>query len=270
MGEVNYRLFKFIVFIFNIILVLVGISLIVIGSLFLTTFKHDYHFAKFSVQAASIAFIVIGSVLLIFAVLGLLVIYIEGKPLVLVHLTGLLIAFIALATLGIWGFVITYNGDLEKTTWNEMWTRLNAYNGSINASAIEQDLDWLQRKFKCCGIRSYADWENNTSVYYYHRHVTQLLPPDVNRIKSRNESLYELPDSCCKKEDYRCAKFTPALSTLNTNGCFKSFFQYLVNDMNIICGIAVSLAFLTLIAIALLIYVCLSLKADYSPLTTYA
>ena len=264
MGEVNHSCLKLIIYIFNLVLCLVGLALVIIGSLFLTLFSHDFHVARFSVQAAAIAFIVIGSALAVFSALGVLVTRLEQRLLVLVHIIGLFLAFVALATLGIWGLVITYNGSLEAQTKSEIVSSMDKYHESNTDSVDVKEIDWLQKKFNCCGFNSSEDW----STLNFTENVESDISDKEFEFRSRNQSTYDVPDSCCLNITKGCGLQFPMLESIKQTGCFEPFYAFLSKDMKIICGIACALSTLSLISIAFLVYVCLSLKADYSPLNS--
>lgn len=264
MGEVNHSCLKLIIYIFNLVLLLVGAALVTIGSLFLTIFAHDFHVARFSVQAAAIAFIVIGSVLIIFSVLGVLVTRLEQRVLVLVHIIGLVLAFAALSTLGIWGLVITYNGSLEAQTKSEILSSMENYRDTNTDSVDVREIDWLQTRFSCCGFNSSEDW----STLNFTENVESDISGKEMEFKSRNQSTYDVPDSCCLNVTKGCGLQFPNLDTIKQTGCFEPFYSFLSKDMKIICGIACALSTLSLISIAFLVFVCFSLRADYSPLNT--
>jgi hypothetical protein len=265
MGEVNNSCLKLIIYIFNLVLLLVGAALVTIGSLFLTIFAHDFHFARFSVQAASIAFIVIGSALILFSILGVLVTRLDQRALVGVHIIGLLLAFVALTVLGVWGLLITYNGTLEATTKEEIINSMENFH-DLNTESVEfREVEWLQKRFQCCGFNSSDEWSSRNFTDSVDIPLNDKLIMDF---KSRNQSLYAVPDSCCVEFHRTCGAQYPLIEKIQQRGCFEPFYGFLSKDMKIICGIACALALLSLISIAFLTFVCLSLRGDYTLLNS--
>ena len=181
------------------------------------------------------------------------------------HISGLVLAFIALTTLGIWGLIITTNGSLKDQTRSEILASIDQYNDSDHNSIYVREIDWLQTRFQCCGLNSSEDWAN--------RNFTENVAIELNdKTRSdfinRNQSLYDVPDSCCLNATKGCGLQFPMIEQINQNGCFEPFFRFLSNDMKIICGIACALSSLSLISIAFLIYVCFALDANYELLNT--
>lgn len=82
----------------------------------------------------------------------------------------------------------TFEPDLDKKI-----ERYGRFGGTM------KDVDDLQKKYKCCGVYTYADWR--ITVWGGHRYD-------------------KVPDACCKSETYGCGYiFRDADKTLNKKGC---------------------------------------------------
>lgn len=264
MGEPNVVLLKWLLYVFNLIVFVVGIALTVIGSLFLTLFKHEFHFAKFSVQFASIVFIIVGVVLIVLAVVGLMLTKLESQLLKLAHIVGLVLTFVVLAVLGIWGFYILSNDSLKNSTKEELQKSLNGYNDTDTSNDETIEFNWLQKKFECCGLDSIEDWKNKTITVL----EEELSDEKIEEYKSQNKTTFDVPDSCCLNATENCGKDFPDANTLHQDGCFNKFYDFLAGDMRIISGISCILAFLNLLAIGFMVYIFFTLSGDYSALAS--
>jgi hypothetical protein len=259
----NEKFLSWSLHIFNLVVLLVGSALITVGALFLSLFKHDINFAVFSVQNTAGAFVIIGCLLIIMAVFGFIAMRTTNSCCYIAHVIGLILLFLALALVGVSGLVITLNGDLSETTLKEINQKIANYNESNTNSMDAKDISWLQQKFKCCGLSSYTDWEVK------HMKLQPINSKIEKNLRIRNQTTFDLPDSCCVNVADGCGKQFPELSTLNQRGCFEPFFNFLSNDMKIMCGIACGLAFLTLIAIGVLLYVAYSVRGNYNRLNVH-
>jgi tetraspanin-33 len=257
------KLLKWSLHLFNFVVLLTGVALITIGALFLSLFKHDINFAMFSVQNTAGAFLIIGGLLVLMAFFGFIAMRTTNSKLYIIHVTGLVLLFIALALVGISGLVITFNGYLLTTTRQEIKETIANYNESNSDSLDAKAINWLQQKFKCCGLDSYKDWESK------HMKLQAISERVEKNLRIRNQTTFDVPDTCCVNIAEGCGKQFPELDTLNRAGCFEPFYNFLSNDMKILSGVACGLALLTLIAIAVLVFVAFSVKGNYSKLSMY-
>lgn len=264
MGEPNVVLLKWLLYVFNLIVFLVGNALIVVGALFLTLFKHEFHFAQFSVQFASIVFIIVGVVLVVLAVVGLMLTKVESQLLKLAHIIGLVLTFLILAVLGIWGFYVLSNDSLKSSTKEELQKSLDGFNDTDTSNTETIEFNWLQHKFECCGLDSINDWSNKSITLL----EESLSDSQIEELHSQNKTAFDVPDSCCFNATEGCGKKNPDSSTLHQDGCFEKFYSFLASDMKIISSISCILALLNLLAIGFMVYIFFTLSGDYSTLAT--
>lgn len=266
MGEINIPCLKWLLYVFHLVVLIVGSALVVIGSLYITIFKHDFHFATLSVHLASLVFIGTGAFLILLAAFGVFATRSTNRYFVIGHIAGLVIAFAVLAYLGIWGLLITYNGKLSAEVNQSLLNSIEAYNETDTENSETIEINWLQTRFQCCGASGINDWKNKT----FDESDTELSESDAADYTNNNRSTFSVPDTCCINVNATCGKQYPALDTLNQNGCFDGLNEFLLSDMKIICGLSSILAGLTLLAISFMVYVYLRVRGDYSQLNQNA
>lgn len=117
-----------------------------------------------------------------------------GKPLIITLIVCLAVSAL-LALIG-GGVGVDNFKKVEKTFEPDLDKKIEMY-GRFGGTM--KDVDDLQKKYKCCGVYTYADWR--ITVWGGHRYD-------------------KVPDACCKSETYGCGYiFRDADKTLNKKGC---------------------------------------------------
>ncbi|EDW74140.1 uncharacterized protein Dwil_GK21772 [Drosophila willistoni] len=145
-------MFKYLLYILNLVFVAGGILCIVVGSIMLSNMGDFTAFeGAVNTQTIPITIIVIGCVTFIVAFFGCCGTIRENACCTRIYAICMFILFALQLTLSIWIFVqndkfLNKMGEVVDTAWNE------------NDAAKGAPMDALQLAFKCCGRSSYADY----------------------------------------------------------------------------------------------------------------
>lgn len=174
---------KYLLFIYNFVLLMAGIAVLGIG-IWTVIEKHHYVSLLSTITYVSIAYLLIiaGAIVLLVTFVGCVGVWREDRWALLIYTFMLLLIFLMEAVSGIIAYV--YQEQLRtELEANLNDTFLTSY-GIDNVRTA--DIDALQRKFKCCGAINFEDWER--SVW----------------LKKNPHLRNTVPDSCCKTESRYC------------------------------------------------------------------
>jgi hypothetical protein len=241
---------------FNVLVLIVGLFLIVAAGLFLSVFRHDYSFTRFSVTTVSLFLIVIGCLIIILAGIGIATWSIGHMISFGFYIVGLLFVFFFLTILGTWGFIVNLNGSLKEKAFNVMNTSLHAYNETDYTLLQTKQIDWIQLKFRCCGVESFADWQQS-------KIVNSVAKPALTYsfLLHQRQIPFDVPDTCCITVTPNCGKNFRSNETINTRGCFTDYNQMLHQDINIICIVCIGLSII--IALCIVFFITMVSISDY-------
>lgn len=147
----------------------------------------------------------------------------------------ILILFIILLAIGIWGLVIySNNSSLTNEVNNNLINSIRNYiiNGDNDQT---KGMDWVQDQFDCCGIDSYADWNSYLNSF-------GMQPPfGLGYYKCF------LPTSCCIEKTNDCLNkyyiFCNGYNGLiHSSGCLKNFMSQLNKDILFLSAFCVSVS----------------------------
>jgi hypothetical protein len=154
-------------------------AMFVTGILYLTVDFYQYTFSEFNTTVVAAILVSFGVVIANLALVNILLLLIllcrenskypdddyknrnsNSKSsfymgILITFCSGLiLILFIILLAIGIWGLVLYSNGSLNSEVRNNFINAIRNYViGGINDQT--QKIDWLQSKFECCGAGKY-------------------------------------------------------------------------------------------------------------------
>lgn len=239
-----------------------GVALFVIGVLYLTSYFYEETFTAFNPTVVAGIFVPFGIVIAFLAMINIICLLFlfcrskrssyfdksgNEKPkrqspfimgIIIAFCSGfILILFIVLLAIGIWGLVVHSNGQSLRNEVNtNLLSAVMRYNG-FNADT--DGINWVQRRFKCCGINGFNDWSFYANAY-------NSNPLGIGYFKCY------VPTSCCINENDSCT-FT-YLSTcngynrvINTNGCLNPFLEELNKDILFLGAFTVSIASLAIV-----------------------
>ena len=161
------------VFIFNLIISLLGVALIGLGSYVHVDTKDYIKFLSGSYLNTPILIIVIGVLILPTVVLGCYAATKDCKMLMVTYIFLLFALIVSQIGAGIAAFAL--KGELGGSIERNMKEAMNHY-GVASQEADTVTWDRVQTTFHCCGVFGWKDWKNATSPG---------LPRNT------------VPDSCC-------------------------------------------------------------------------
>ncbi|KAL5271234.1 hypothetical protein ACHWQZ_G001762 [Mnemiopsis leidyi] len=112
-------------------------------------------------------------------------------------------------------------------------TKLAEYGNPVKSDVATKPIDVVQKGLDCCGIETGpVEWaaDQKKATYWIRTHDN------------------DVPDSCCVTETTNCgkneAKATPDPAVVHTKGCETALYDYLTDNMLLIGGLGVAVAFL--------------------------
>ncbi|XP_058976349.1 CD63 antigen-like [Musca domestica] len=203
---------KYILYIFNLIFVLCGILLIVLGSIMINNVGDLSDFSDvINTDLIPILIIILGCIIFIIAFFGCCGAIRESVCCTSIYAIFMFIVFCLQIALVVWMFVKykEFMNSMEKVV-NTVWEKNDQANG--------YPMDALQISFKCCGLTGSIDYTSNN---------------------------LQVPNSCCGTLDNACEasvyEFKP--------GCRKEFLNFWSSNVNIIRYAGIGVALVELVAL---------------------
>ncbi len=264
MWKTKAKFIKWSLNLFNLLIFLTGAALVSVGVLLQTTFKYEHAIFSSHLNIFSISLLTAGIMLVGLAIVGCVSLLPScvNSLMVAFFIIGLMIVSIGLASLGGYFYANFNDENFANDIKTEMNTTFNFYKEKYTHLEETIEMDLLQTKFKCCGLNSYKDWQP--------KYQKNSLAFNKNEMLLYAEQIpFDLPDSCCINYTINCGKDFRFLDTINKSGCFEPFFKHISNYILFMCSIANGLAIINILTISFLIFVCLTLKGDYSLINSY-
>ena len=225
----------------NMIYFGLGIGMLVIGFLYLSVYKYEFSFTKFHPTLMSGIFISFGLLIITMAILNIIFIQLNQRImffLIAIFSVVILILFIIILSLGIWGLDISTNSNsLTSEARSKMLQTIKFYDYN-DAKAYETlAMNWLQTEFKCCGVDTSGDWRLFCNGY-----------GNFNNNQYNNI----VPDSCCIRPFNNCGKqpntgYQNLYQSIYNNGCLLTFIHQLKKDILFIAAFSVTISCLVII-----------------------
>ncbi|XP_039648038.1 tetraspanin-8-like isoform X2 [Perca fluviatilis] len=151
MPQVNSCL-KWLLTIFNILFAIVGIVIITLG----LTSQFNYVNGVMNLDLKQSHFYIVGSIVMVIAILGAVGAYNESKACLVLFLVCMILGSIAMLLPGT--LMAVFRSEAASM-------QDNPYDGHLpmdQASPIKrQDVEEMQMEMQCCGLFSYEDWKGN-------------------------------------------------------------------------------------------------------------
>jgi len=224
---------KYVLFLFNLIFFLAGLTLIIAGALVQTKLSSYFDFFGGSVTALAVLLIVVGSIIFLIGFFGCCGAYKENYCMTMTFAFLLGIIFILEIAAGIAAYVMRDQvGDLIE---EKMIASMSEY-GQAGEESITTTWNVMQEDMKCCGSRNYTEWE------------------DTN--------YGQIPQYCCVEDetDPECVDDT---SNIYVDGCLNSLITYVEDNIITIGGIGIGLAFIQIIGIIIACCLAQSIRKEY-------
>jgi len=225
---------KYLLFIFNLVFVVTGIVLLIVGAVILGSYK-DYSFLLddrfFSAPALLIA---VGAIVFVVSFFGCCGAVKENHCMILTFSILLLLVFILELSGGIAGYV------LRDSARDFLSDKLNKSMHSYNSSTESQEFWYrMQTSMECCGTNGYRDWQD---VFH-------------------NDSL---PLSCCPRSSAAVGlDVCNATSTVYPKGCLEQFGTFVMNHAAVLGGAGVGIAFIQLLGVVLACLLARHIRTNY-------
>ena len=281
----------------KMIVLIVASTLFTIGLVYLTVSRHYYSFTQFSVDLMAGVFVALGSFMLITSFLSLWILRADRNQVALLFYAFVLfLFFILLLVLGVVGLTMNSTGELSNQIRIDMLDTARRYEDRqrfdehprsgprpARTDFVNQKMDWLQRRFYCCGIDTYADWKsilkphfsgyNNNPIRYVDTYQQENSRHQVTCCEYCMcvckvavfvmlifffKLIDDVPDSCCINPTYNCGKTVSALGrdrsvVINIRGCLPLYSRQFSNDIEFTCGFSIGLSFAVLLVCILLL-----------------
>lgn len=222
---------KYILFAFNLLFFLAGLGLIITGAVVQTRFRTYFDFFGGSFSGAAIVLIVIGSIIFIIGFFGCCGAYKENYCMTMTFAALLIIIFIVEIGAGIAAYIM--KEKVKGLVQDYMVKAIPKY-GQPESEGITETWNAMQHDFQCCGANNASDWKNHG---------------------------LSVPKSCCVKETDTCD--TTDKGQIFQKGCVEGFVGFVKDNVLIIAGVGIGLAFVQVFGILLACCLARSIKKEY-------
>lgn len=231
-----------------------GMTLIVVGMLYLTVYRYEYSFTIFSIDLMSGFFLASGIIMISLSILAVFLIKPYEKPLlVVIYSAVLFVIFLLFFLLGVIGLAMNGNGEFSDQIKDNMNYVGSRYDFTNQYRHETRKMDWAQQKFKCCGINSFADWRYIFSNNRFGtgssniNNVPYNAPPyrhDNFQGNNFNQPRGDVPDSCCMAMSAGCGRQLSLIgreqqgSIIYTDGCHSLYLEFFSKDIVFLCTVS--------------------------------
>jgi hypothetical protein len=282
----------------NIVNLLVGLNgLVLIALSFVIIFFYikDVYFTLAFLYAVTYGFLFLGIVLFALSLIGFMSILIKNYIMEGCYMFSLILVLIVLLTGAIATLVIDHNNLLEDNLYSNLNKTMSLFNESSlllpdGASKTDDNLKesdehnerlllvitqtpkstltrdttlkaiQIHRRFECCGVRSYLDWKNSTSLNPSRKF--EFLNNDF--LLRKGEIPFNLPDSCCVEFEVNCGKDFRSSASMFKRGCLAPLNVSLRRFMTFIY-VTYGITFaIILFALFYFLFVSLAVKSEYN------
>jgi len=222
---------KYLMFFFNFLFWLSGLVLIVIGAVIRDKYGDYFSYADVKFANTAVFIIVVGVIVFVIGFFGCCGAVKENYCMVTTFAVLLAFIFILEIVAGALGF--TYKAKVDDVASKAMTRAIKDYGPHNPATKL---MDWAQHKFECCGKVGASDYAVN---------VTSGCPGTGQGVPS------------CHKEK-KCSNL-PAFQP----GCKDELIKFIKENLVVIGGVAVSVAFIQLLGIIFACFLMKAIKGEY-------
>lgn len=243
MVEGGMKCVKYLLFAFNLIFFLAGLGLIIAGALVQTQFQTYFALLGSGINGAAILLIVVGCIVFVIGFFGCCGAYKENYCMVMTFAVLLGIIFLLEIAAGVTAYVM--KGQVSNFLQKELDMQMMNYRfaGEVN-NAVTLAWNKAQEEFQCCGVSGYKDWSR------------------VNGSMGVNT-----PDSCCdtsKASMEGCGQGQITVGDkIYTRGCLDEFVKWFNDNIYIIGGVGIGLAFVQIVGIVLACCLARTIRKEY-------
>lgn len=239
--DTGMKCIKYLLFIFNLLFVISGCTLIIVGAVIEAHYSTYLDFISHSYLSAPSILIAVGVLIFIVGFFGCCGAIKENHCMVVTFSVLLCMIFVVQLGAGIASYVLI--NDVENFLEEGMLTSMHNYNES--RAGVYRTWNVVQHEHACCGTKNYEDW----------------------KATSFGESVNGVPDACCKEYTTGCGSNVfndeSKLREINQEGCFDKLKGDVKENLTILGGIAVGIGCVQLIGVAFACCLAKSLKRQY-------
>ncbi|KAL8565552.1 hypothetical protein ACOMHN_049528 [Nucella lapillus] len=248
-ARTSYSCNKLFLFIYTLLFLFVGIILMAIGVL-VETHRQKVQSMNNQLALPVTLLILVGLIITINAISGMVGTLTENTFLLKVFLVVTIVAFLIQVAIGIIAFI--YRERVPGIISTQVMFAITGYG---NSSGLTRAMDYLQNRYQCCGLSSYADYSLRNEDY---------------KCDSGKPQACGVPSSCCRTQaaktqeacGYNVVGNVTAPDKVHTNGCTDSFLRWLAEHLDLTGAIALGFAIPQIIGI-LLVYYFIRRVSDY-------
>nr|AAY53608.1 tetraspanin family protein [Branchiostoma belcheri tsingtauense] len=238
---------KYLLFAFNLIFWITGLAMIGVGATVKIAFGDYFDFTGNAFASAPVFLIILGVFVSIIGFLGCCGAIKENYCMVTTFAGRLSLIFILEIAAGITGYVL--RNDIENVIDTAMTDFMMKW---TNKTEGRLAFDGVHKKFECCGVTNYTDWFDKS--------------PNFNPNNQPN-----VPGSCClnaktefdvKNPDDTCGEGADT-TKINTEGCLLKLEGWLAQNILIIGGVGIGIAFIQVVGIIFACCLMRSIKQEY-------
>jgi len=233
---------KYLMFFFNFLFWLSGLVLIVIGAVIRDKYGDYFSYADVKFANTAVFIIVVGVIVFVIGFFGCCGAVKENYCMVTTFAVLLAFIFILEIVAGALGF--TYKAKVDDVASKAMTRAIKDYGPHNPATKL---MDWTQHKFKCCGKDGASDYGVN---------VTSGCPAVSSGIAQGVPSCHE---------EKKCSEglLKPGGGRKPGSGCKDSLINFIKENLVVIGGVAVSVAFIQLLGIIFACFLMKAIKGEY-------
>ncbi|XP_041453497.1 CD63 antigen-like [Lytechinus variegatus] len=214
---------KYLMCFFNVVFLLLGISILIVGILTLNVYRGYIDFTNDSGTAIPVILITVGIISSLVSTLGFCGNCRESRCMLKTFVSILAILLILELAAGISGYLL--RDKIDQVIEDNMGEIQIKYNTTESAQGI---FNSLQQELNCCGVHNYTDWMG---------WVTDQ--PEL------------VPYSCCKLKTPGCNIIGSATFDIHTNPCDSAVQDLLRDQIQIVAGLAIGVAFVNIFGVIL-------------------
>ncbi|CAH0554426.1 unnamed protein product [Brassicogethes aeneus] len=183
---------KYLIFLFNLLFVISGITLLVVGGTVLLFYAHYSNFVYPSYQSAPIVLIIVGIIIFVIAFFGCCGAVKENHCMIITFSIFLLVIVTLELAAGIVGYI--RRNDVEVMLENKLNSTMYQYNTDMK---IRNSWDIAQHEAVCCGMTGPEDWVKINNGNKTLPHTCCPDTPDDGSCKLGSPNVIQ--DSCMVK-----------------------------------------------------------------------
>ncbi|KAK8384464.1 hypothetical protein O3P69_009340 [Scylla paramamosain] len=236
--DTGMKCIKYLLFIFNLLFVVSGSAVIVVGAVIEAKYGSYLNFMSTYLSAPSVL-IAVGVLIFSVGFFGCCGAIKENHCMVVTFSVLLVVIFVVQVVVGAASYIM--RSEVESFLRNNMLKSMTTYNKSNEG--VYRTWNVIQHDNACCGTDGFRDWENTAFGI----------------------SVEGVPDDCCKESIQDCGRNVfatglPNLDPINQEGCFDKLKGDVEENLTILGGVAIGIGFVQLVGVAFACCLAKSLK----------